>query len=407
MKTELKIAALVCTAAIGIVGCGGSSTPAADVDPVVPEYATLVEADAEVAETALNLVSGGMDGRIASLEFEDADTLGLDPTVYPTGVDPSEESELNITMPCAYEGNYTLEIKNSFTEMRDIVQGSSFAKITFDQCVHNRGIFLGEFVMRLEDDAMKYSYSGIRSMQRDFTEMDGIWSMKMTHIAENFTGVASDLSGKKYREVAMNMSHSMEKYEAADVRKKTKNWNGTTVRKIYNEEGILDSSRSLEFINFEFKKGRVNNQMTAVINGYEGITEIDDEGNITEEFIYGENFTEIKSWVRTDSGTIRSESYDGVLGTHCFGGAVNFETSVVWETNSSQPDINGDEGTTPYVGTLTVNGASESVAVVNFATNDANESFGTITVDGVESDPMTRPEMSEGAEDCEVTIGGR
>ncbi len=404
MKRYIGIIASAGIAALGIVGCGGSSD-------ATPAYAQKVAVNEEVARKTMSMFTPGeVKMNIASAEekkqaqvltpeaFRDAlvEKIGLKDHHRPnTGIsimEPVGEPDINETVDCHYSGSYHRErvsIRNASNQLL-----SKYELMVYTNCIHN---------VDLEDpdgesDTLYYIFNGsmlenkVNTYSADhntstysFEGKD--FESKIERIADGM--LLSEESGSFVEEESSDMTLNVE------IRNNV--MNGKWVYKEYNSTGGLEESGIFEAKSFRgsYEERMSPSKDTQEWNGYIAIT---NELNASRSFyLYADDFVSVY-----EDEDIEKETYNGVLGINCFGGAVEFATSSSWDTNGSiaevapldagMPAEAEESGRTPFSGKTVITGKESSVTI-QFGLNDEGKAYGKFIVDGVESAPMRRSDM--------------
>ena len=433
MRTKIKVATATCTmiVALGMIGCGGGSTPATPPTgggtTVIPDYAKKVDMDISMAKKALNLVDdgtvygalsanmavpmddygikggiyfgGGTLSKMMSLVFERLGFFGGCRDLYgkyAKALSSVDEGELNITVPCAYSGDYVLNAKWYSLYGDDVVNLTE--DITFNNCVHNTEInVMGGFT-----SGRKYTYSGTMKFDMNGTRIGSTEHYNYAIDVSSFSFKRIDIATNIVRnEVTADLTADIEWYRAwsgPDIRRSDIAFDGNMEGSDYNSTGGKEDYFKVDAKEFTAKAQRNDVLETKKIE-FGGYTFVAPDMNESHSgFLYGENF--IADY--TAEGDMHTTSYNGVIGSKCLGGSVEFSTAVVWDTNESMPDIGvpPTNGTTPYIGTTTIAGAN-GTAIVQFAPI-AGKAAGTIIMEGDVTipTPMTLPEMKD--ENCTI-----
>jgi len=100
--------------------------------------------------------------------------------------------------------------------------------------------------------------------------------------------------------------------------------------------------------------------------------------------------------------------FDGVLGTKCLGGSVEFATPLAWDVNSSMPDWDGNvhgHAQTPFAGKTTIMGADDAKAVLEFG-EEGGKAYATLRMEDDTAVPAKTalPDLLD--ENCTYNIFG-
>ena len=329
----------------------------------------------------------------------------------------ADSGAISQTYDCAVSGTMTLESSWERNEAPEGYDNTETNKITFNDCVDTEENLIGTIEEHGEamNTSSLYHYSGAIGFteHRQYSSIGHERSEQIN--AEHLSEERTTLAGAAVWSGAMDGTWKMKNYEtdSSSNRGFEISTNMTAEYKLYDANGTVAHDEKWKADSFIFHRRESEVQHIETMSGYLSYTpDIDTQ----MAYIYGEGFSltfEAEGGVaQTDASAIvpdYSVDIEGVLGADCLGGSITFSTPSVWLFDNEMPDLNvenDENGTTPYSGTTVISGAGSSAATVEFMHNEVPEAYGTITVNGNTSDPMTFPQMTEGI-DCDEDLGWR
>jgi len=394
---------------IGIVGCGGGSGSTdvpGSTTPDVPNYAKQVDANQTTAKKALKALGYAGRGSIYSAKsIKDVEnkpfsnsTLNNFKKLMITkktfdNLDDSGEDSIDKDVNCSISGKYHIIGEKHETDN----EKNTTYEITFKNCVDDN-LLTDDFIVALKKSNYQYIHNGylkyIENIKDD--EDSNIRSLKLAIERKNLTVV------EKEDNVTISKFTDNLKFENYSLNSDDKHSDQFKINGNYKYENKDDGeqySYELEAKNYESSYNWDRNKLIEknYLNGY--VSEKDTDNNKTETYyIYAKD---LKGEFKRLTDDTLSETYSGVIGNKCLGGSVELATPTTWETNTTLEDVNGTHNT-PYKGVLKVKGANNSVATIQFAIDDNNKTYGTITANGKTSEKMSRRVMIEEAKkQCE------
>jgi len=405
MKRYIGIIASAGIVALGIVGCGGSSD-------TTPAYAQKVAVNEEVARKAMSIFNPGYINMnmVASAEekkqaqvltpeaFRDAlvEKIGLrDPHQADAGIsimEPVGEPDINETVDCHYSGSYHRErvsIRNASDQLL-----SKYELVVYTDCIHNVDLEDPEG----ESDTLHYIFSGsILENKVNTYSADRNTSTATVEEKDVKFKIERIADGMLLYEASGNFVYEESSDKTVNVEIENMYYDGKWEDREYNSTGGLDwgmvfEAKAFRGIDEEIVSPSKN---TKEWNGYIAIT---NELNASKNYyLYADDFVSVY-----EDEDIEKETYNGVLGINCFGGAVEFATSSSWDTDESIAEVASldagmqaevqESGRTPFSGKTVITGKESSVTI-QFGLNDEGKAYGKFIVDGVESAPMRRSDM--------------
>ncbi len=373
--------------AMGIVGCGGGGDVAAEI----PDYAKKVEVNQTVAEKAMSMLNyNGINSMTPRKITSNEATL------------PSVENEdSNETENCEYNGTYTTEI--SYQE--DTVTYVYY----FDHCMHNYPLGFRKIKTSASTDAGYYHEGSIKYRQTKTSSNDeNNTKTEITYNAFVYKEYYYSVLVKEWEQSGSTFYDNTKK-ATEDIYIVTENYTNHT--KQYDKtSGELVTDRTKVSDHFNASTVTVGNQSTTTYNGY--ISTNYENNSSLNTYLYLKDFVTMYQYDH-DSGLIQ-ESYNGTVGSNCFGGAIDVETTHQWDGNQSLAEVPSmEEDTaipkalgivmlygvkTPYTGETLIKG-QDSQVTIRFGQNDENQTYGQFFYqDGTISDPMRRSDMQ--SEEC-------
>ena len=322
----------------------------------------------------------------------------------------ADSGSISQTYDCAVSGTMTLESSWERNEAPEGYDNTETNKITFNNCVDTEEDLIG--TIEEHDEAMDtsslYHYSGAIGFT-EHRQGSSIGYERSEQInAEHLSEERTTLAGAAVWSEAMDGTWKMKEDETDSSESFELSANMTAEHKLYDANGTVEKGEKYEADNFDAQWRLSEVQESVTMDGYLSRTMKDKDPS----YLYAEGFTltyaaEEGNTAPTNNAAIVPEysvNIEGVLGADCLGGRITFSTPSVWLFDNQMPDLNDVNGTTPYSGTTVISGAGSSAATVEFTHNDVPEAYGTITVNGNTSDPMTLPQMTEGI-DCDEDLG--
>jgi len=443
MRRLSTVAAIACVGIIGIglTGCGGGSggstgatgstgSTGSTAGSTTTAKVGSADVNETTARTALAMVkNGGLASLAASSDkkmklpdnvatrmaakmkqLKISDTLLS--KVKETGVASGNSGSVSQTYDCAVSGTMTLDSSWERNDAPEADERTETNKITFNDCIDTEEDLVDVIDAEYDTNNVTtlYHYRGAigftRHEQRSSIGEEESWAINAEHLSEE----ESTLAGARVWSSAMNGTLKWRRYETDSSEGLEISANGTAERKVYDANGTVIKDETYEADNFDAQWRVSDVQEMVVMDGYLNHAMKDKDPS----YLYAEGFTLVyaaeggNAGLTSDPAIVPEYSVDieGVLGADCLGGSVTFSTPSVWLFDKQMPDIdpNDSNGSTPYSGTTAISGAGSSVATVEFTHNDVPEAYGTITVDGNTSDPMTLPQMTDGI-DCDEELG--
>jgi len=403
MRTNIKVATASCAVivALGMIGCGGGGTPAtppAGGTAVTPDYAKKVDMNLDVAKGALNIVYGGdselyaMVGMSATaqetrgkykkgmseipfmlLNFLDKFTHKYYDGRYEVKA-PARPDDRNVTLTfsCAYSGSYTVHEEYEYIDMDSEESDKYLKEYTFDACVHNAPVN-----MRFDTDTPppqnRFSYSGNLRFDVEYSDAGcctGMGEEKISLEANSFVFSVTE-NGKKIQDLSANFAASFDIYESDDLEKYNISMDGDIDAADYNAtSGEKIDAFAIKTKEYQYR-GRMERERYFDLNmdGYAFVAPDMNESHAG--YLYGDGFKTVWQQDANDDD-LWDIRFDGVLGTACLGGSVEFETTVAWDVNETMPDFDGnsDHPYTPFAGRTTITGASSTAEITFGKTTD-------------------------------------
>lgn len=381
---------------LGVIGCGGG-----DSAPT-PSYAKKVMVNEEIARKTISLMDDeelySRIGFFSAAKRDSGQRLTpqgfIDSVLEKAGMDHAEgmkaqaeevDPDENTTTLCHYSGSYHIESQT----IRDLDgrRIRSQEQVVYTDCVHNADLGTDD-----ENDEIEYRYSGAAQVVKEWAYA----ADKNTTSMKYNLGYTVEEIRRADRvllcDVDFDMQIDFDSERTADKRIFIEFMDGKIINKEYKETGELDEESRMEAKEFT-RKIEESESPEGVTTQWDGYMSRSDEDNSSiDRYIYAKNF--IVTYMRDD---LRHETYDGILGADCLGGAVELATTKSWDTNRSisdvAPMVNRDEGNTPFRGKTTISGKESSV-VVEFGLDEYDKAYGKFIFDnGTESAHMRRSDM--------------
>ena len=367
--------------AMGIVGCGGGGDVAAEI----PDYAKKVVVDQTVAEKAMSMLNYNGVYSITPKKM----------TSYEATLPTEDREDSNETENCEYNGTYTTEI--SYQE------DTSTRVYYFNHCLHNYPLGFIKIKTSASTNTRYYHEGSIKYNQTKTSSSDeNNTKTEITYNAFVFKTYynSGDLLIEEREQSGSTFYDNTEK-ATEDIYIVTENYTNHT--KQYDKtSGELVTDKTKVSDHFNASTVAVDNQYTTTYNGY--ISANYENNSSLNTYLYMKDFVTMYQYDHA-SGFLH-ESYNGTVGSSCFGGAIDVETTLQWDGNQSLvevPSMEEDTATpligimgrviTPYTGETVIKGLDSQVTI-RFGQNDENQTYGQfIYEDGTRSDPMRRSDM--------------
>jgi len=384
MKKELTAVVAIASLAL-ITGCGSTS-----IEEEVPSYAQRVTVDANITGRVVDgLFATRVQMNNTQEELEALATLQISPSVLNEVMEmhreDEEDEEIELTLDCAYEGNYTIYLKYENTRIYDLFKETTTYSVDFNQCMHDEEMIEAEGFLLLrpveENSVVKFYYTGKVSGERTFAETEWSEEFVLDVNGENFnfstfSNEKKIISGMIDGRSKLLFEHSNSMAERAiDV-----NYFFHYMR--YDENGSLIVGQTIETKSLQWseKLYRDLDEEVVMLDGYFGEMEHNltvPEGKLIR-YLYAEDYKATES----REGEISTQAMNGVIGAHCLGGTVALKTVIPMETNSSQYDVEEYQGVTPFIGKIEMEG-KDSQSTLTFGQTAAPDlnSYVQLTID--------------------------
>jgi hypothetical protein len=366
-----------------LVGCGGGGGGGGSSDGKVAK-ATV---DFNTTYVAIDFLNRGV---LAVLD----NFLSGGPAMLGHRVD-RETQAIEETFECDGGGTYTV-----VTSYEAGISGEQLQEIRrFDHCINSEELLRREFVVypwgiRLYVNARSISRSSVGPfeyqgevsfLERVVDDGRGGAKTRVEVQAKSFTTKSQDYN------ISANYDYSYVQRTIGDEDRER--WNVELDGKVEAQIGDLPMGWKAKAFSAKVENVSEDNETErAWVDGTFELTNL--SFNIPGGRVARDAAEDVELWFAFDdfyveeidydrNGTaFDSRYYEGVFGYSCMGGTMEVATPEVWDKNMTQPDLDGETGTsgTPYVGRSTLRGAGGAEAVLVFRENDDNETFATVSI---------------------------
>ena len=305
-----------------------------------------------------------------------------------------------VTNPCFYSGEYTEHYEWKYVEDANYDYYYESKSYTFNNCMHNVelpiGIVGNDGIYPEEHNTdMAFSYKGSFSSSMEENMSDGQFRRVMNEQSSGyeFTVMDREEDGTTHKIYGVLGDMSWQKSESDDKELVTHRlqvtMDGTWKEMEYEQDQKAWESNltAQAFTLIEQESGR-SRSFSMSMEGYLGLDvqyyEIG-SGKTTglkRKKYGGYAFMEGLTVEWVSSGSAESVRINGTYGNDCLGGKLDIKTLTSWLVDEDQNDTHGYHGVTPYAGETEFKGNGSQGSITFHETNDTNESYAVVTVDG-------------------------